>query len=99
MVLVQTAGQEWKVGCLQPQGSILRLLLFTLYRPISDIDTGLKNSILKFTNDTKIWGEVNSNEDKIKMHDDLRRLERWSDENKMPFNVDKCKVMHVGKKN
>lgn len=97
-VVVNGSCSDWaRVESGVPQGSILGPLLFTLY--INDIDTDLKNSILKFADDTKIWGEVNSNEDKIKMHDDLRRLERWSDENKMPFNVDKCKVMHVGKKN
>ena len=33
------------------------------------------------------------------MQNDLKTLENWSTENSMPFNVSKCKVMDLGKKN
>src|SRR5437899_5468647 len=33
------------------------------------------------------------------MKEDLSKLSKWSKENEMPFNVSKCCVMHVGKKN
>src|SRR6266516_7675562 len=33
------------------------------------------------------------------MHGDLKALELWSEENQMPFNICKCKVIHIGKKN
>jgi len=72
-------------------------LLFTIY--INDIDTNLKNKLLKFADDTKVWGRVSSREDILQMHEDLKILELWSEENGMPFNVDKCKVIHIGKHN
>ena len=33
------------------------------------------------------------------MQADLNTLQKWSDKNEMPFNVTKCKVLHIGKKN
>ncbi len=33
------------------------------------------------------------------MHADLETLSKWSDKNAMLFNISKCKVMHIGKKN
>src|SRR5437899_2559512 len=33
------------------------------------------------------------------MKEDLSKLSKWSEDNEMPFNVSKCCVMHVGKKN
>jgi len=33
------------------------------------------------------------------MQKDLDRLVEWADKWQMQFNVSKCKVMHVGKKN
>ena len=44
-------------------------------------------------------GSVNSNDEIKDMHEDLQRLSIWSEENEMPFNVSKCKVIHLGKKN
>src|SRR2546425_9188233 len=35
----------------------------------------------------------------VSMKEDLSKLSKWSKDNEMPFNVSKCCVMHVGKKN
>jgi len=37
--------------------------------------------------------------DAVGMQEDLDRLVEWADKWQMQFNVSKCKVMHVGKKN
>ena len=77
-----------------PQGSVLGPLLFLIY--INDIDNEIASKILKFADDTKLYGKVGSEEDISQLRQDLRRLVDWSTEWLMLFNVDKCKVMHTG---
>ena len=98
-VVINGVSSDWKdVKSGVPQGSILGPLLLTMY--IEDIDEVLKSSnLLKFADDTKVWGRVNKKEDAVLMQDDLNSLCEWSKRNGMPFNVDKCVVMHIGKKN
>jgi len=66
---------------------------------INDIDTSLLCSILKFADDTKLFGTVNNVVDKIMMQKDLNQLMDWSEQWQMPFNASKCKVMHPGRQN
>jgi len=51
---------------------------------------------LKFADDTKIYRRVDSVEGIDSMRVDLRKLVLWSKEWQLLFNVDKCKVMHLG---
>ena len=63
-VVINGNCSEWRaVKSGVPQGSILGPLFFTLY--INDIGNDLSNSILKFADDTKLWGKVNSKEDVV----------------------------------
>ena len=78
-----------------PQGSVLGPILFLVF--INDLDCGIKNWILKFADDTKIFGRVRGYEDSLKLQRDLDRLLGWAEEWQMAFNIKKCKVMHVGK--
>lgn len=97
-VLVGNGCSEWKeVSSGVPQGSILGPLLFSIF--INDLDNGLRNAVLKFADDTKVWGRVDNAEDVRNMQDDLRKIGLWSEENHMPFNVGKCRVMYLGVKN
>jgi hypothetical protein len=80
-----------------PQGSILGPLLFTIF--INDLDNKLVNNIIKFADDTKIWGQANTLDGVRTIQQDLVRLNEWSELNCMPFNVSKCKVLHIGSKN
>ena len=80
-----------------PQGSVLGPLLFVVY--INDLESGLINEVLKFADDSKLFGAVSSPEDVDKIRQDLLKLSNWSDEWLMVFNEAKCKVMHLGHNN
>ena len=83
-----------------PQGSVLGPTLFLLY--INDIDFAIDlthSTIKKFADDTKIAMVVESEEDRLKFQSNLDRLVKWSEEWQMLFNIDKCHIMHLGKKN
>ena len=86
-----------EVGSGVPQGSVLGPALFNFF--ISDLDDGVKCSLFKFADDTKIWGEVSTLVGREKLQQDLDRLQEWADINKMRFNTDKCRVLHLGSRN
>ena len=69
-------------------------ILFLIF--IDDLDEGLSSAILKFADDTKIYGRVDCWEDRNRLQMDLERLVDWADRWQMSFNVRKCKVMHLG---
>ena len=77
-----------------PQGSILGPILFTLF--INDIPEGLFNPCKIFADDTKLYGKsVNF----VSLQDDIDKLNNWSLRWNLFFNSDKCKVLHMGKRN
>ena len=78
-----------------PQGSVLGPLLFIIY--INDLDVGISSSISKFADDTKIGRIIESPADSEALQRDLDQLSSWARCWQMEFNIDKCKVMKVGK--
>ena len=89
---------EWRrVWSGVPQGSVLGPVLFLMF--IDDLDDGLMSRILKFADDTKIFGKVDCHEDRNRLQSDLDKLVEWADRWQMSFNVGKCKVMHLGRRN
>jgi hypothetical protein len=89
---------EWcRVLSGVPQGSVLGPILFLIF--IDDLDDGLSSAILKFADDTKIYGRVDCWEDRNRLQKDLERLVDWAEKWQMSFNVGKCKVMHLGRHN
>jgi ribonuclease P/MRP protein subunit RPP40 len=63
------------------------------------IDSGIISNILKFADDIKIFGKVGTVKNGNKLRRDLEEIVRWSENWQMGFNVDKCKVMHIGRNN
>ena len=52
-----------------------------------------------FADDTKLFRTVKSIDDCNILQNDLDMLSQWTNEWLLSFNVDKCKVMHIGKNN
>src|SRR3989441_3177813 len=89
---------EWEeVTSGVPQGSVLGPILFLLF--INDLDEGIINRILKFADDTKVIGRVGTQDQIMELRQDIEKLIDWSMDWQMMFNVEKCKVMHLGNKN
>jgi len=64
-----------------PQGSVLGPVFL-----INDLESTLVNSVLKFADDTKLFGKVNNDIDRRSIQNDLYRLIDWSEKWQMPFN-------------
>ena len=100
-VVVNGQASSWgQVLSGVPQGSVLGPTLFLIY--INDIDNAVDvtGSVLKkFADDTK-WAMVTETEqDRQLFQRGLDNLVQWSIEWQMLFNVDKCHVIHMGRKN
>ena len=80
-----------------PQGSVLGPILFIIY--INDIDVGLNNIVSKFADDTKIGNAIITEEDRLKLQEDLNKIAEWSKIWQMPFNVNKCQMLQIGYQN
>ena len=77
-----------------PQGSVLGQILFVIY--INDLDSKTVNKLLKFADDSKLFGPVSSVTETDSIRLDLKTLCDWSEDWLMIFNVEKCKVVHFG---
>ena len=82
-----------------PQGSVLGPLLFLIF--INDLDTAATQAdlIKKFADDTKLGKRVEDEQDRKKLQEALDSVMEWANIWGMAFNVEKCKVMHMGRTN
>jgi len=79
------------------QGLILGPMPFHIF--VSDLGDRTKCTLMKFVDDTKLSGEVDTSEGRATLQEDLDRLEERATKNIMKFSKDKCKVLHLGKHN
>ena len=83
-----------------PQGSVLGPLLFLIF--INDLPKCTTCPVCLFADDSKIYckvpryGSSNNNGEQNILQNDLRELQKWAEKWKMSFNVNKCKIMHMG---
>ena len=99
-VVIGNVSSDWSsVQSGVPQGSIVGPLLFVLF--INDITSkiSVNTNIALYADDTKIWRNIHSINDNISLQTDIDSLFNWSIENKMSFNLGKCKVLPISRKN
>ena len=80
-----------------PQGSVLGTTLFVLF--INDLPHTVESPVARFADDTQVFREIQSDEDRHKLQQDIDELLIWSTKWQLPFNESKCKVMHYGHTN
>ncbi len=87
-----------KVTSSVPQGSVLGPMLFQVY--IDDMTDKLQDcACYLYADDTKIALATPKTEDCVKLQRNVNLMKEWADKNRMKFNIDKCAVLHFGKKN
>ena len=97
-VVVEGCHSEWvEVLSSVVQGSVLGTLLFIIF--INDIDDGARILCRKFADDTKGAMVVENEREAEIMQEEIDKMVAWAVRWKMEFNVEKCKVMHVGRRN
>ena len=80
-----------------PQGSVLAPHLFILY--LSDHPDTVSGGIKIFADDSKLFRSVRHQADSLALQQDLGRVAQMSREWQLNFNVTKCKVLHLGRRN
>ncbi|KAF7237488.1 Protein kinase C beta type [Varanus komodoensis] len=63
------------------------------------MEEGVNGLLIKFADDTKTGAVATTEEQVLQIQKDLDRLWKWTGDNRMVFNVDKCKVLHLGHRN
>jgi hypothetical protein len=102
VVIAEEKSDRGDVDSGVPQGSVLGPCLFDVFMDDLEIDLlleDLESFLTKFADDTKLGREVSTDEDIRKLQRALDILCQWAVDWGMAFNVKKCKVMHIGRKN
>ena len=76
-----------------PQGSVLGPLLFLIYT--NDLDNGLISLVSKFADNTKLGINAADSEAVKNLQRDLAAIGELFNVWQMPFNLDKCHVLHA----
>ena len=80
-----------------PQGSVLGPSLFVYF--INDLPNFCETLLHIFADDTKVYQSITSHNDCCKLQETIHALNDWSDKWLIKFNINKCKVLHLGHNN
>ena len=96
-VLIDGSASKYKpVLSGVPQGTVLGPLLFLLY--INDITVNIKSNIRIFADDCILYREIQNNNDKHLLQQDINTLYEWSKKWVMNFNSGKCYVLPISRR-
>ena len=79
-----------------PQGTVLSLLLFSLY--INEISLDIESEIRVFADDCVCYREIKDEVDTMKLQRDIDRLGSWARKRGMRFQPVKCNMMQLTRK-
>nr|VZI47861.1 unnamed protein product [Spirometra erinaceieuropaei] len=77
------------------QGSVLSPTLFLVY--VIYCANELNCDVAMFADDIKIWSTIRREVDEARLQTSLDHLEQWSKDWLLPFNVNKCTFLRVGR--
>ena len=60
---------------------------------------GISSDGKLFADDSKLFRRIKSHADRVILQEDLMKLQQWSQKWLLQFNENKCKVMHIGRRN
>jgi hypothetical protein len=76
-----------------PQGTVIGPLLFLIF--INDITQEINATVRLFADDCLVYRTIQTEEDSQALQSDLNKLDQWSKDWQMAFNVSKCYVLRV----
>ena len=65
---------------------------------INDINNNISATVRLFADDTILYSSIKDSDDAAKLQTDLEQLEKWEERWQMGFNVSKCHVLTVSRK-
>ena len=97
VVINESRSSAVQVSSGVPQGSVLGPILFIIY--INELPSLVNSTMKMFADDTKIFRKVEHTRDVQALQADLDKLSDWCQDWILEFNIEKCKVMHIGAAN
>ena len=96
-VVVCGSASDWRsVTRGIPHGNVLGTILFLIF--INDLPDAINCCIKLFTDDAKIYAQVNSIEQGKDLQSNIKRAEEWASTWEMFFNEKKCKQLYIATK-